>query len=145
MHIPPYLATYVDESWDLISGNSHSLHHGLTLAVIYVIHLRHYSNVTREELKMPENVDGKKFRAVLRRLAVWIPCNCGDPLCPCLWNFSNGTGLCRNPVWTCQVHQHLHPAENLVPSSESPGAEKLRQLHREWENQRGDPEDRQLA
>ncbi|KAF4535885.1 Kinesin light chain [Lasiodiplodia theobromae] len=124
---PNYLQECVSTTWDMISRGQERLYKGMTLAVIYI----------NEE-------EGKKRRYILRRFGVWANCNCGDSFCPCLWNFANNTGLCRNPVDTCAVYQFV---QTMAPQSEDGKMEistsyeldKFLALRRMWESTEGDP------
>lgn len=129
----------------MISRGQEHLYKGMTLAVIYIVHLRHYFNVHLSSFQYPEDEEeAKKRRYILRRFGVWANCNCGDPFCPCLWNFANNTGLCRNPVDTCAVHQFV---QIMAPQSEDGKMEistsyepdKFLALRRMWESTEGDP------
>lgn len=103
------------QSWEEMAKvsrlpSSTHLGHSLTLAVIYMVHLQVWDKEGKESLSVLQS--DKTRRSRLRNFAKWVRCNCGDEYCPCLWNFVNRAGLCRNPSPTCKARQWLHTGAN---------------------------------
>ncbi|OJD33143.1 kinesin light chain [Diplodia corticola] len=111
------------------------LHHGMTLAVIYMVHLCYYCNEDRRDLTIPSGKEGKARRGIMRHFGEWVKCNCDDRECPCLWNFANDSGLCRNMVNTCQaVRLHYFNDEKRDYDER-----RFEALSETWDKTRGDP------
>lgn len=121
--------TILVESWGELAKppQAPSLDHSMTLAVIYMVHLRVWAKVGKSSLSIPRK--DRERRARLRNFAKWVGCNCGDEYCPCLWSFVNRAGLCRNPSPTCQAHRWMCP-----DTSQKDGYDKskFQLLKRKW-------------
>lgn len=138
-------------SWDMISRGEKRLYKGMTLAVIYVVHLRHFLNLSLSRFQYPQEwKDAKMRRYILRRFGVWAKCNCGDAFCPCLWNFANKSGLCRNQVDTCKVQQSIPTiisrlGGETMELSASYGLTKFSELRETWAMMEGDPSEQEAT
>lgn len=86
------------------------LNHSLTLGLIYMVHICVWGKVARTSLTISSEDQSRRDR--LTKFDWWISCNCGDDYCPCLWNFVNRAGLCRNPSPTCQAHRWVTSGES---------------------------------
>lgn len=117
------------ESSDELAKHSQSsrLDHSMTLALIYMVHLRVWAKVGKASLGISR--EDRERRARLRNFARWVECNCGDDYCPCLWSFVNRAGLCRNPSPTCQAHRWMCTG---VSDKGDYGMGKSKLLRRKW-------------
>ncbi|KAL9112428.1 MAG: hypothetical protein Q9227_003270 [Pyrenula ochraceoflavens] len=85
--LPPALRpTILPLFWSLLALPEKPLSKGLTLSLIFMLHLRSTINSWS-----PENVSERR-RRILRRAGEWVECSCG---CARRWNFVNDLGMYR--------------------------------------------------
>lgn len=129
----------LDECWKIATSSSKEtllLGHGMTLAVLYMVHVRTFmhwknKNAVRRLLEMPFAVpdEARNRRHFMRGFSEWVECNCDNQSCPCLWSFINQSGLCRNAVERCKAQ-----GSRQVPSevSDGYGIDQFNQLVKRW-------------
>lgn len=127
--------TILFESWGELAepAQPSRLDQSMTLAVIYMVHLRVWAKVGKTLLDISDG--DRERRARLKNFAKWVRCNCGDDYCPCLWSFVNRAGLCRNPSPTCQAYRWMGPDMSQKNGYDK---SKFQLLKRKWDGEHAD-------